>query len=691
MHSLQSFKVKNLFSYDEAEFQIINNELTLIYGINKDNPGRSNGSGKSSILDCISLLVTGSPLKKLKKEDLIRNDQSTGYLEGILTNPVLNSELKICRYFHQSKTNKIEIYENGILNTQLKDLNPKESEKYITELIGISETDLLNYFLISKEKYESLFISNDSTKKSIINRFSKADSIDYIEPLLKIEIDKHEKSIIKIDQDIVGYNSKIELLQTQIDAEEKIDVEEDRKKDIESIELLILKCVEEQKRIDEQRVELVDLRDSDSETLSQIDDSKEVDRQVVIKTELYSIEEQVKLKREEYLEVPKKHNKTIDHRQEVIESYKSDLLKLKEELKESDQFIGEIEKNLADSIECPKCLHKFILRDKEYNIEEATVMLPEVKKIKEETEKKIKTFTELMDETEKEIQEVKKIITTEQTEIEKEGVVLKKSFTEKENELKLIDKEISEISLKKEKLLNQIRSYDIKEKSLSDSFKFQEDQEKKYQQGIIDLKEKVYEKKTENLKVQIEQYRDQIQLQDEVKNEVQLELAKYLKWQSHFKRFKSFLANKSIRLIQDYSNHFLELMKSDLKVSVDGFKELASGKLKEEITIMVSRDGLNNENFSKFSGGQKAEVDLSCILSMQKIINMTVDYGKGLNLLCIDEVLESLDSVGLENIVKAFKGVGQTLLMITHVDPDKSFDCNKIVVEYENKISKVKS
>ena len=53
---------------------------------------------------------------------------------------------------------------------------------------------------------------------------------------------------------------------------------------------------------------------------------------------------------------------------------------------ESDQnkIIGEIEKNLADKINCPKCDHAFILRDKKYDLKKAQKELEEAQVTKED-------------------------------------------------------------------------------------------------------------------------------------------------------------------------------------------------------------------------------------------------------------------------------------------------------------------
>lgn len=123
---------------------------------------------------------------------------------------------------------------------------------------------------------------------------------------------------------------------------------------------------------------------------------------------------------------------------------------------------------------------------------------------------------------------------------------------------------------------------------------------------------------------------------------------KVQQWDSRFKDFKMYLAMEQIKNIQSAANDVLKKMKSDLRLMIEGFKRNANGTLKEEITPYVFRDEM--ESFFFYSGGEQARVEVALIIAIQSMINATKQYG-GMDFLLLDEVLESSDSLGIENII----------------------------------------
>lgn len=105
---------------------------------------------------------------------------------------------------------------------------------------------------------------------------------------------------------------------------------------------------------------------------------------------------------------------------------------------------------------------------------------------------------------------------------------------------------------------------------------------------------------------------------------------------------------EQIKNIQSAANDVLKKMKSDLRLMIEGFKRNANGTLKEEITPYVFRDEM--ESFFFYSGGEQARVEVALIIAIQSMINATKQYG-GMDFLLLDEVLESSDSLGIENII----------------------------------------
>ena len=64
MWRLNRIKAENICAFNELDYMLCQGVTTLVFGDNRDNESqRSNGSGKSALLECIALGITGSPLR----------------------------------------------------------------------------------------------------------------------------------------------------------------------------------------------------------------------------------------------------------------------------------------------------------------------------------------------------------------------------------------------------------------------------------------------------------------------------------------------------------------------------------------------------------------------------------------------------------------------------------------------------
>ena len=104
MWKLKSIRIKNLFSHKDTRYDFINDELTVVLGINHDRKnkvsdeltsGNSCASGKSSLLEGIVLSLTGEVWKKVGKDDFIMNGENDCETDLVLFNTVLDREMKI--------------------------------------------------------------------------------------------------------------------------------------------------------------------------------------------------------------------------------------------------------------------------------------------------------------------------------------------------------------------------------------------------------------------------------------------------------------------------------------------------------------------------------------------------------------------------------------------------------------------
>lgn len=688
-----SLRIVNLFSYENSSFEFVNNQTTTIFGVNKtDANKKSNGSGKTSILDTIGISIMGEPLRDIAKKEIVRNGEKSGMVVFILKNNILNKELSITTEVNVTKSNKVLIYENGVLNTKFKDLEAKESYKYILSLIGISKEDLKNYFLISKDSYTSFFKNGDTAKKEIINRFSKANMVDPVVPLIKADIDLLEVEHKKFNDQYITNKGILTHLDEELNTEKlSSSIEQTRQLTIQALQdrHLVAKTLCD---------ELPDKIEAQEKLITE--QNNKIEEQ---KTILIQLEEKVKIQKEQK-EVHEKELGAIQKKewdldeefkpkfeeiQKQITTIRAKIKESQASIKECNEEIGQIDGILAGQIECPKCDHKFILKNKTYDIESALEQKREIEVLKKELEDSIEeaevelvTCDTKIDTLNKQLDtaKVKYVI---QKNKEKEGIKVIDSVLQQLK--KDIDDQTSIISKEQTILRPLIKALG----ELDGKADYYIGQMNDCTSAIQKEKEKVYPDKTAEIQSKI----DTLQTQNEelVKEitSVEEDIGTLKEWQVRFTQFKSFLANSSISAIEEMTNFFLQKMKTNLTVQIDGYRELSNKKLKEEITTLVTRDGLNGESFNKFSGGERAEIDIACICAMQKIINIAAEGG-GLNLLFIDEILESADSLVLSGIVKALSPLEQTILIITHVDHN-AFECNKLNVEKVDGISKVVS
>src|SRR5690606_19898343 len=129
-----------------------------------------------------------------------------------------------------------------------------------------------------------------------------------------------------------------------------------------------------------------------------------------------------------------------------------------------------------------------------------------------------------------------------------------------------------------------------------------------------------------------------------------------------FKAFKSYLVIQSLKHIQNLMNSFLSEMNTDLSVEIEGFKQKGK-KISEKITETILRSGTPIGSYSKFSGGERGRIDIGSILANQTLINNKAE--NGLDLILIDEVLESVDEEGVKNIIQSMENIDKTMLLIT--------------------------
>lgn len=406
----------------------------------------------------------------------------------------------------------------------------------------------------------------------------------------------------------------------------------------------------------------------------------------------------------------------LTYTQGQLDEHEQQLKDLTSQIDNADREIRKLENILHGAITCPKCKYKFFvdeditvadvekeLAKKGQNIANLQLESEKCSKsinkyrvqqedaIKQKKEKTLvidlrnEKINELKHDVSKAasvydnalecVQDMERTIKTLQQDIETEyGRINKLMYNMFVDALDVIDNTI-------ERGENYIKTLEDKNVAINASIET-------FQKTIEETKAKTMDDFVCSLNKSKAKYEEELEEAKSVQGGAQLDYDRYVQQENYFVEFRSHLANKKIEAIAGITNHFLELIGSDLRVEMLGFKKLKSGKIRDKITVNLLRNGVACGSYAKFSGGERARVNLASILGLQKLTNNSAPEGKGLDLVILDEVLEAADTTGIESSCNALNKLGITSLLVTQ-NPITDNDNNAIVVVKENGYSTI--
>lgn len=312
-----------------------------------------------------------------------------------------------------------------------------------------------------------------------------------------------------------------------------------------------------------------------------------------------------------------------------------------------ERVASNIENILSGMITCPKCDHEFSLSGANFTQKDLD---KEKKKIAKKTEEEADK-TEFILNARQAVHEVEQVKRDNQT---------------KTNDISRKDNEIRSIRKTQERLLSEFD--DLVNKADKESKRTFKDEQKR-------VNEQIKQKQGERVAA------------EQGLVAAQQELEQITEWINHFEDFKFYLGNKPLELICGLVNQYLNFNGSDLNLQIEGFKKLKSGEIRQALQPVIYRNWQNPKDYNQFSEGEKTRLNLAVDLAFQQLINSSSKYG-GLDLYVNDELMNPLDSLGVQGAAQAFNKLGKTILLVSQAGADLVYD-NTILVEKRNGISKV--
>ena len=675
---LDKIKLENFLTYKELEYDFSRSPL-LVQGKNlTEEDQESNGSGKSGIFSGIEFCIAASNSRDVRDQELVMFGEKEARTQLYASCDVRKQTIHIDWTIKVKGSNKLslKVMEYGGEWKEISFSNVNDGKKYILDWFAIEKEDLFNYYIINKSRFKTFFKASNKEKVELINRFSDASIIDGLDKIdntnLQTEYDTIKSNIDKVD-------GKVELIGEQIAVEKTKDVDAENegvririKDEIEDARDIQIDVLEEIKEFEEKlRSDKKELRDLEGQLVN-------LESKVTRANELVA-----QYKSQDYDSALSTVVEKLELQGDLYNDQDDDISQLDQKSLKLGKLIKELDIELSGAIVCPSCSTEFTLDCKHGTLDEVKAKLDRAKQIEIQIEDKKKSHSDVMDSISKKMEELNDEIVkiNESRDVDaKQKQTLISTFNKATTDVQMLNKNILRLEGDVNEHKKDIADCEADIKKLDLSIKTLHSDLKNVGANTSVINTDALEVSLQSLKT------DKVELESslDIKGD---EIYKRNQWANNFKQFRSHLAKQSLEAIEFHMNRYLDGMESDLKVKLEGFKMLANGTFKEDITAKIIRNV--ERTFSSFSGGEQGRLLFAAILANRHMINSTHKYG-GLDFLSIDECLEGIDSLGLKKLINSAKQLEVAVLIITHVT-DEEVNDDILLIEKINGMSYVKT
>lgn len=630
--------IKNFLSIGYAELDLNNLGYVLVQGrnLNIDDNATSNGSGKSSIFESISWVLTGETIRGVKSNISNIKSNSGAYVEIDFT---LNEKsIKIIRTKDDENLGTtLKLYING------KDKSGKgirDTTKILSEYLPDLTSSLIGSVIILGQNLQQRFSNNSpSGRKEVLESLTKSDfmiqdlkdRVSNRKQSLSDKLDELRVSLSDVQNKKAFYLSQLEEINEALNNSESKDrIENDIKKLSEELE--------------------------DRKNYLCIVDNSILKEQSVIR----KLREEYSDIFEEKLKTEKKYS---DEKNDIVSSISSKYEKLLKEVQDALNSLNveyatvcsEIGRILSITDVCPTCGQKLV------GVEKPDTS--ELIKKKEKIYKRLTTKKELYDEylknKEKELSSSIDSLTNKysdkinsvESEIKKiidDGKYHKEILEKKENERVSVVDKINSISIDLSVLKNNLQNFEDKVSHLKKSKKSISDDIVKFDDEILYINSR-----RENLK-------DRLDIVNKFGTVVSRD-------------FRGFLLKNLIDYIDKTAKEYSECVFDTDK-------------------ILFSLNGNNidisycNKSYENLSSGERQKVDIIIQFSIRDMLCRCLGFS--CNILVLDEIFDGLDSIGCQKVIELISNKIsdiQSIFVVTH-RADLSIPYDRIIlVEKDNR------
>lgn len=340
--------IASLRGHNEIDFKSITNENNL-FAITGPT-----GSGKSTILNCISLALYGKVYKTtLNQKDLVTLGETQGLIQlyfKVAANDYLVEWTCRVRQKNGKLLKKADIPPRKLYKQTEDDFSILE--KTPEDILGLDYEQFCKTTILNQGEFSRFLTSSFTERKSILEKLYASDYLNKLSPTLFSQIKDLNNEVENINDKIgvLSFISDEEIieLKNKLSNNEKIlgPIEE-----IIKLQIGVRDLLKENEQHLEKRKNNFERINKYKEEVKDISLDKNKKSTIVsnLNKELQSLESKYKKERPKLLEAIKKHEVLVSYKQQISKSHEK-LDKNISEIKELDSLIENTNKSINDSI-----------------------------------------------------------------------------------------------------------------------------------------------------------------------------------------------------------------------------------------------------------------------------------------------------------------------------------------------------
>ena len=198
----------NVLVFDKVRLKLAKLGLVLVKGVNEDWPGRSNGSGKTSLLSLIPIAMFGQTNKGQKSDAWACENNDAAATVRLILRDVAGRKIEILR---GRRPHYIRLLIDGEdKSAGITGLRKNETQGLIEKVTGYDLRMLMNAVYIDQSIANGFVFGTPSGRMDLISRFQNLERFELAQKDVSSDIKKY-------DEALANYTTQIDSLAEDID------------------------------------------------------------------------------------------------------------------------------------------------------------------------------------------------------------------------------------------------------------------------------------------------------------------------------------------------------------------------------------------------------------------------------------------------------------------------------------------